>query len=246
MTRIIARRGRPLLIAAGVGVIAATLLVASPASAHVRFDGDSGTAAVGTTATLVFRVPTESDTASTVGLTVTFPEDEPFSSVQPEAKPGWDAQVRTLPLPAPVTDSTGAQITSYVQSVTWTATAGGIPPELYDTFTVRAGAVPDADAIPIPSLQTYSDGSTVDWAEIAQAGATPPHPAPVLEIVPATDAGQAPSDGPTASIESNGGGAAGSGPALGLGIAGLAAGLLGLVLGIVALLRTRRPAVDRS
>lgn len=239
------RLGVPAVVAV---VLAVTVFAAVPASAHIRLDGDSGTAVAGSTATLTFRVPTESDTASTVGVTVTFPENEPFGSVQPLYKPGWDVRVATKSLPRPVKDSTGTQITSYVASVTWTATGGGIPAQLYDTFTARAGAVPDASSIPLPALQTYSDGTTVDWSEIAQGDSVPQHPAPILTITPGSNATGTPVDGPTATVAPRSSATAGSGDAgaIGLAAGGLAAGILGLVLAVVALVRgTRKATADR-
>lgn len=244
--RLTARLG----LGAAVG-LAAVIIAASSASAHIKIDGD-GTATVGTTSAITFRVPTESDTATTVGVTVTFPEDTPFSSVQPLYKPGWNVKVTTADLPKAVTDSTGKQITNYVKSVTWTATAGGIPSELYDTFTVRAGAVPNAKSIALPALQTYSDGSTVNWNEASTGSTEPEHPAPVLQLLPAASASPAPADQPSATASSDtasdmkGMDMSDSSTPSWPGITGLIAGVIGLILGGIALARTARKRPEQQ
>ena len=223
--------------AAAGAALALTICTAVPASAHVRIDGDA-TAIVGSTAAITFRVPTESDTAATVGVKVTFPEKTPFSSVQPLYKPGWNVKVDSAKLPAPVKDSTGEQITSYVKSVSWTAVGRGVPSELYDTFTVRAGAVPQTKSIALPALQTYSDGSTVDWSQIAQGGAEPQHPAPLLTVVPASDSTASPPASLGSSTHRSPSGDGGAG--FGLGVGGLVAGVLALIVAVVALVRVNR------
>ena len=110
-----------------VGTLAATaaaalvLAVAGPASAHVRVDGPVTAGGYGV---LTFRVPTESDTASTVKLAVTFPKDTPIISVSTQPKAGWTASVATDKLAKPEKDDDGNTIDTYVSSVTWTAAAG--------------------------------------------------------------------------------------------------------------------------
>lgn len=242
MTRSTSVRAKLGVLGAAAGAaLALTIFTAVPASAHVGIDGDA-TAAVGSTAAITFRVPTESDTATTVGVKVTFPEKTPFSSVQPLYKPGWHVKVDSAKLPAPVKDGTGEQITSYVRSVTWTAAGRGIPSELYDTFTVRAGAVPETKSVALPAVQTYSDGSTVDWSQIAQGGAEPQHPAPLLTVVPARDSTASPPASAGPSIHQSPSGDGGAGVRLGVG--GLLAGVLALIVAVVALVRANRKSAS--
>src|SRR3712207_2976090 len=100
------RTARLRSIAVTASAAAALLLVpASGASAHVRVLPD--TTAAGGFAQLTFRVPTESDTASTVGLRVELPTDTPLTSVRTKPVAGWSAVVERGPLPAPV-DRDGA------------------------------------------------------------------------------------------------------------------------------------------
>jgi len=228
-----------MLAAAAAAAVAIVVAVAAPASAHVRVDGNP---TAGGYAVLTFRVPTESDTASTTKLTVTFPKDAPIISVLTQPKSGWTAHVTTASLPKPETDDDGDKITTYVTSVTWTATGPGIPPGEFDTFAVTAGPIPKVDALVFPAAQTYSNGTVVDWDQIAEGATVPDHPAPTVAVAAAAGDGHGSA---SASPSSDAGGvdanaSSASGVGIGLGAAGLGAGILGLLLAIVALVRGNR------
>lgn len=235
------RRRIGMIGAAAAAAIALVVMAAAPASAHVRVDGDP---TAGGYAVLTFRVPTESDTASTTKLTVTFPKDTPITYVATQPKEGWTAEVTTADLPKPQTDDDGNKVTTYVTSVTWTATGAGIKPGEFDTFAVSAGPIPKVDALHFPAAQSYSDGSVVDWNQIAQGSTEPEHPAPTVKVAPAND-GDAASPSPSAEASSmNMEGSGDSGIGVGLGAAGLGAGVLGLILAIVALIRGNRSRAE--
>jgi uncharacterized protein YcnI len=164
---------------------------AGTASAHVRVSSADATA--GGYGEITFRVPNESDTASTVSLAVQLPTDAPLASVNVKPVPGWTAQLQEGPLPEPVTDDDGNQITEAVTSVTWTADAGGgIAPGQYQSFSMVVGPLPDADSITFPAIQTRDDGSESAWIEPTVDGqAEPEYPAPTLSLTAtgaATDA----------------------------------------------------------
>jgi uncharacterized protein YcnI len=176
------RRG---LRAAAAAVGVALVALAVPASAHVTVNPD--TATQGGFTKLSFRVPTESDTASTTKLQVVFPVDQPlgFVSVKPHA--GWSYKVVKSKLATPITTDDG-QVTEAVSQITWTADspATAIKPGEFDEFDVSVGPLPEADSMTFKALQTYSDGSVVRWIEpTAAGGAEPEHPAPVLTLQPA-------------------------------------------------------------
>ena len=59
-------------------------------------------------------------------------------------------------------------IKSYVSAVRWTATGEGIGPGEFDTFVIRAGAMPEVESLALPVTQGYSDGTIVDWSEVAE------------------------------------------------------------------------------
>lgn len=219
---------------------ALVLAVAGPASAHVRVDGPVTAGGYGV---LTFRVPTESDTASTVKLQVTFPKDTPIITVSTQPKAGWTADVATDKLAKPEKDDDGNTIDTYISSVTWTAAAGaGIKPGEFDTFALSVGPIPDVKDLTFPTAQTYSDGSVVNWNEIQQGGTEPQHPAPTLVVAPASSGGSASTASPTptamSGMDMSSSSSGGSGA--GLGIAGLIAGVLALILAIVALVRSGR------
>ena len=169
-----------------IGGVALAVTPALTASAHVSVS--SSDAAPGGTGTLVFRVPTESDTAGTVGLSVELPTDTPFRSVRAGYLPGWTVTIERSALTEPV-EVGGFTLTEAVSRVTWTAdaattAAGGIGPDQYGMFDLRVGPFPEeGGTYAFPATQTYSDGEVVVWGEVAEAGAgEPDHPAPTITV----------------------------------------------------------------
>jgi uncharacterized protein YcnI len=187
---------------------------------------------------LTFRVPTESDTASTTALEVSLPTGTPFTSVRTEPIPGWDAQVVRRPLPEPV-DVQGASITEAALQVVWTAQPGAeVGPGEFQRFVVQVGPLPDEEGteVLLPAVQTYSDGEVVAWDEPVPAGGEEPeHPAPSLTTTAVDEAhGGTAGDEPDKAAEPDGAAAQprDDGTARLLGGAGLVlgAGALGLTL----------------
>lgn len=158
-------------IAAAVLGLLAALTVASPASAHVSVDSGSspGKGGYGVVRLLA---PTESTTASTVGITLTIPEDVTLSSARTLVLPGWSGSV----------ESADGRVTRIVWQVEDAATA--IAPGEFGVFTFSAGRWPeDRDSVALPIVQHYSDGSEVAWDEIAlDESSEPEHPAPVVNL----------------------------------------------------------------
>lgn len=245
------RRRRRLPFLGGAAVAAAGLLsmmMAVPASAHVRVDGPDATQ--GGYSVLTFRVPTESETASTVGLSITFPTETPIASVSTQPKAGWTAKVTMAKLATPITTDDG-KVTDYVSTVAWRAdrASDGIKPGEFDTFAVSAGPLSAVAALSFPALQTYSDGTSVNWNEASANGAEPEHPAPTVALAAAasssasatptpSDQGSASSARATAPAVSSTSAAATGSSAWGIG--GLVAGVLALIIAIAALARTSR------
>jgi periplasmic copper chaperone A len=228
----------PLRLLTVAGIAAATVgLTALPALAHVTVSSPGATQ--GSYGVITFRVPTESDTASTTGLKVQLPADTPLLSVSVKPKAGWTYTVTRAKLPTPV-DSHGEQVTDYPAVVEWKIAAGdpGIKPGEFDEFQVSGGPMPKADSITFKAIQTYSDGEVVSWIDEAAEGSTeePDKPAPVLELAAAdaTDADAAPaSTGTAATATFTDDDAASKGSVTGayvLGGIGLLAGLAALAL----------------
>src|ERR1700754_2957199 len=234
-------RNRPAKAAAlSVGGVVVALGIAGPAFAHVTVNPNSATQ--GGYGRVAFRVPNESDTASTVKVEVNLPEDAPVASVSTMPVPGWTVAVENRKLATPL-DVHGSQVTEVVSKLTFTAAAGGgVKPGEFQEFPVSMGPLPDKDQMILKVLQTSSDGEISRWIdEPVEGGEEPDHPAPVLKLAKAADAA-APTAGPTVAVQAasdSSESGSSSGAAVGLGIAGLIAGVLGLVLGGMAFMRTR-------
>ena len=166
-------------------IVVAMLALAAPASAHVTVSAP-GAARGGSDAVITFRVPTESDTASTTGLQVLLPTDTPIAGVLVRPIPGWTHTEKTAKLAKPISTDDG-DITEAVAEIDWTATAGGVKPGEFGEFVVMAGQLPDAPQLTFKAVQIYSDGSRTSWTEVPAPGSTaePEHPAPSLDLAAA-------------------------------------------------------------
>jgi uncharacterized protein YcnI len=228
-----------LVVLAALTTLAGFLAIAPLASAHVTVS--SPDAAPGGYGKLTFRVPNESDTASTVALRIQIPEDAAMSSLRFQPVAGWTATLTTSDLATPV-QVHGQVIESYVSLVEFRADAGGgIAPGEFQEFSLSGGPFPKADTLTLPAIQVYSDGSESAWIEPTVDGqAEPERPAPVLTLTSAHDASTGDSAGttPEAADEET---AADSGPAglaLFVAILALLAAVAGVVLGVRANRRT--------
>lgn len=171
------------LAAAPALTAVAVLALAGPASAHVSVSSpDAAREGYGK---VVFRVPTESDTADTTKLVVTLPADTPFLHLTAQPKPGWKVSMQEGPLPEPV-EVDGTEITEAVRTVTWTAEGDGIAPGEFDEFALSGGPFPDADSVRFAAEQTYDDGEVVDWDQVQQGDEEPEKPAPTLTLLAAS------------------------------------------------------------
>jgi uncharacterized protein YcnI len=227
---------RTALRRAGLGTVlaaSAVLTAAGVASAHVTVHPDSY-AKGATDGALTFRVPDESDTASTTKVQLFLPTDHPLLGVLASPHDGWTAKVTDTRLRTPVKTDDGT-ITDAVSEITWTG--GRIAPGQYEDFDVAFGQLPDDTArLPFKTLQTYSDGKVVRWIEETAPGdEEPENPAPVLKLTPAADRTttaktSAATPKPSASDST----------ARGLGVAGLVVGVLGLAAGAFSVVRSRR------
>lgn len=166
-------------------LLAVLVLMAAPASAHVTVT--SPDAAAGGFGKVVFRVPTESDTASTTKLRVTLPADTPFAFVSAQPKPGWKVDVKKAKLDEPI-ESHGTTLSEAVRTVTWSTSGNGIAPGEFDEFALSLGQFPDVDSLSFAAEQTYDDGEVVAWDEpTPEDGEEPEHPAPTLELATPDD-----------------------------------------------------------
>lgn len=158
---------------------ALVLVTATPAVAHVTVN--PGEVAEGSFAKLTFRVPNESDTASTVKVEVAFPEGL-FEGAGVKPTPGWTHAVTM----------DGAA----VGSITWEGGEIGI--DEFQEFDISVGPIPEVETIEFRAVQTYSDGEVVRWIDPVDGDEEPEYPAPTLTVVEGTgghDGGAAADDG---------------------------------------------------
>ncbi|MEV4456193.1 YcnI family protein [Microbispora sp. NPDC049633] len=229
------------------GALALTLGLAVPALAHVTVN--PGTAVQGGWTKIAFRVPNERDNASTTKVEVEFPTDHPLPFVSVRPVPGWDVKLTRGKLPKPVVSDAGDTITESVLKITWSG--GKIESGQFQEFEASVGPLPkNVDALTFPTVQTYSSGEEVKWAEAPKAdGSEPEHPAPVLKLVAAEEgeddhddaASASPAAAPTvaAAADDDDDEGGDTTPALVLGGIGLVAGLVGAGAGLTALRRSR-------
>ena len=170
-----------ILVVATLTALAASVILAAGASAHVSVS--SSDAEPGGYGKLTFRVPNESDTASTVSLRIQIPAESAMASLRAQPVPGWTITMTTAKLAEPL-EAHGQEITSYVSVVEFRAEDGaGIGPGEFQEFALSGGPFPEADALTFPVVQLYSDGNESAWIEPTVAGQDEPErPAPVLQL----------------------------------------------------------------
>lgn len=206
----------------GTAALAAGLVLAACGSAAAHVTVDAPGAAQGKYTVATFKVPTESDTASTTGLRIIVPN---LKSVRTEPMPGWTAKVER--------NDKGETV-----AVAWTADPGnaGVGPGQFQRFVLSLGPLPTQDTVNFPAQQTYSDGKVVAWDQPSTGGAEPEHPAPSLTL--SAKGGAEGGDHQVASAETPEAGT--DSVARWLGGIGLALGLFAAALGLGLVFRSRR------
>jgi uncharacterized protein YcnI len=194
--------------------------------AHVALD--ENTAEAGSYAVVTFKVPNESDSATTTSITLSLPTDTPFTSVRYIPVAGWQTGLVTAELPEPVMIG-DSEIMRARTSVIWTATGDGIADGQLQRFPLTCGPVSDVGSVTLPGEQGYSDGTIVSWSETGEDAG---HPAPIL-YVNDTPAADRHGDG-----EQGDGDAAGEAHQARPGVLAWVLGGAGLVLGASALVIT--------
>lgn len=206
------------------------------ASAHVKISPN--TAAPGDDIEVTFRVPNEEENAGTVKVEIDLPTKTPFAGAEYEPVAGWSARIVESTLPKPIRND-GVEVTQAPSKIIYTADPGvSIKAGQFQEFPVALDLTPDVGSVEFPTIQTYSNGDVVRWNEpTLPDGQEPDNPAPTLYITdpPPTDT----ESGVTIAATTNAASTAET--ALILATAGLALGVIALVLGLFAFIRTRRP-----
>jgi len=184
------------------------------ASAHVTVQPSQAPA--NSYQVFTMRVPTEKEIA-TVEVKLEVPADVNVSRFEP--KSDWTYALEK--------DADGK-----ITTVTWKTTGEGLSATEFGQFNFQGKIAENAKELVWKAHQTYADGSIVDWTGAADTD----KPASVTTVTAASGGDGHGHDAGAAASSSSG--SERDALTLGLSIAGLAAGVLAL---IIALLRRRKP-----
>lgn len=236
------RRTAARLGAVSVSGLLVAAVAAAPASAHVTITPNDTSA--GAYTVLTFSVGHGCEGSPTTRLAIQVPE--PVLAVTPTLLAGWEVEKKMVTLDEPVDDAHGTSVTERVGQVVYTADQP--LPDGYRAAMELSLQLPDTpgETLTFPVVQTCAEGET-GWTETPAAGQDPEElerPAPTVTITEAaTEAEAAAADAEatrtpattttrTVEVESDGNAM--------LALAGLAAGLIGIVIALLALTRSRR------
>ena len=221
-----------------IAALAATTMLAAPAAAQAHVTLQPEQAPAGGFTRLDVRVPNEEPDKGTTKVQVQMPPGFAFVSYEPV--PGWKVDVKKEKLSKPISAGHGEKITEQVSQVTWTGDGkqGIVRPGQFQDFGLSVG-IPDekpGSKLTFKALQTYQGGQVVRWIGPPDAE----KPAPQVTLTAAEGGHDAAAAG--ASTSSPADPPEDDGPSTGLVIVALGLGAAGLAAGIAALARGRRPA----
>ncbi|WP_245946776.1 YcnI family protein [Paenibacillus cellulosilyticus] len=147
-----------------VVLFALILALAGTASAHVTVSPNETTQ--GAYEVFTVRVPTELE-SETTKVELLFPDGVAISRVQPLS--GWSYVYGN--------DSNGAKT-----SIVWTAEGAGLKDGEFAEFKLQGKVGDDAQELVWKAVQTYANGTVVEWA----GGAEAETPASVTKVLPGT------------------------------------------------------------
>lgn len=236
--RSITRSATVAATALGAGAL---LALAGPVAAHAHVVVTPGEAAAGSYAVLEFASGHGCDGSPTTSFTVDIPEQ--ILSVTPTLKEGWTVEKVMVELDEPAEGAHGTTVTERVGQVVYTP---GTPIEdgYRDSFEIQV-LLPEeteGERLEFPVLQACVEGEN-DWRESAADGAEPELPAPAIEVTAAVADGHGHDDeatADTAGSEATDAAATSAADASVdvlarvVGIAGLAVGVVGVVIAVAA------------
>jgi len=239
---------RPLTrpLAATAAVAAGFLLTIGPAAAHVG--AGEGDYHAGSYVVVPFSVPHGCDGSPTTKIRIQMPESVP--TVTPTVNPGWDVAVVKEALTEPVDLGEGRTLTERITEVDYTAKTP-LADGLRDVFELSMQLPEDAagTTLRFPTIQECVEGST-EWTMIPAEGQDAHElesPAPSIDVIGPEEeehgheavSTTVKSAGTASSDADDDAGGDGDGSSKGLAIAGLATGVVGMLLGGRALAATK-------
>jgi uncharacterized protein YcnI len=222
--------------------------LAVPGAAQAHISLHPNTIPAGAFATLDVRVPGEQQGAYVKKVDVLFPRG--FVGVDYENVPGWSTKVIESKLASPITED-GETIDTEVSQIVWSwdGPQGKVGNGQFIDFPLSLAVPGDADgrSLEFRTVQSYSNGQVVHWIDPSLQAE---HPSPRINVtakggpiedVAGDEAGPAAGQGvaasrpqtPVATVSSS------KGASQGLGVAALILGVLGLLSGATALVRSR-------
>lgn len=239
---------RTILRALGATTLTAGLVVAGATTASAHVTVTPSTTAAGSYSLLTLSVPHGCDGSSTETVSIQMPEQ--ILSVTPSVNPNWDVEKVMEDLAEPVDDGHGGEYTERVAEVVYTAKTP-LPDDLRDAFELSL-KLPEAEGetLVFPAVQECEEGETA-WVQVPKEGEDAhaldfPAPSFVLTAAEGEDHGDSTSDDEArtedvaAASEDSASAASGTETGtLALTWVALALGAGGLVLGLLAFLRSR-------
>jgi uncharacterized protein YcnI len=232
---------------AGLAVAGALL---APAAAEAHISLHPNTIPAGASATLQVRVPGEQEGAHVTRVDMLFPSG--FTSAVYENVPGWSVKVLTQKVSPPIQTDEGPVSEEVSQVIwSWSGPLGMVNNNQFIQFPVSV-AIPGGlagQALQFKTIQNYSNGQIVHWIDPSLSAE---HPAPRINITAkggaiqdvagkeaGPEAGQATGQ-PVSGTQSTRVVASSGGASKALGVTALIVGALGLLLGLGALIASRR------
>lgn len=215
--------------------VVALIALVTPAAAAAHVTVSPEEASADGYAMLDFTVPHGCDAAPTTGISIQMPPQ--VVSATPEEVPGWNVRTKEGKLPQPA-EQHGETITEGVRQVTWDG--GSLPDAHLQRFGLSVALAGEpGESVPFKVVQECAGGAETAWVQVASPdGPEPEHPAPAVVLTAGDEHGHAAGQPVDQSGTSTG---SGDDSGNGIAVAALIAGVLGLIFGGVALLRTRRP-----
>jgi len=232
---------RPLLVtgAAALGALALTLGGAAAAQAHVTVNAD--TAEAGAYSVLTVSVPHGCDGSATTKVAIQIPDG--INAVTPTRNSFYTVEKTMEQLETPITDSHGNEVTERVAEVVYTASTP-LPADQRDVFELSLQLPEDAagETLYFPTVQTCEQGESA-WVQIPADGQDPHElelPSPAVEVLAASETGHGDEAAEeTSATEESAQGGTDQTP---LVVTSLVVGGLGLIAGVIALIRGRKQA----
>ncbi|KAJ3267795.1 hypothetical protein HDV01_004029 [Terramyces sp. JEL0728] len=132
-------------------------------------------------AAFIIRIPHGCNSTSTLDVTVQIPKG--VTSVKPKKIYGWRLSTTSRNLDTPITAENGAQITSELDTITWSD--GNLPDSEFEEFPLTVKLpfpASDGTKFYFPTIQRCVTGSN-NWTQVPTPGVSLQFPAPALTVM---------------------------------------------------------------